>query len=213
MSAASTVATVPDTTQVETLILVVGKPEFPGQYLITIAASNMTFLLVLLILRRLEMHTEIRLCIFITVIFATMKLMQKSDPQRIIARSGAVGEVFVYGTFKERVIAHNAKARITAVRMINHNSLAIDLLNSTQALTLDTSNFAPARLEAINQLLNAMLSADQVALDTAATRFEMKQRKHKGKLWFHFIEKPSAGWMRFAALALSLLVTFIVLRV
>jgi hypothetical protein len=195
------------------LVVATGAPAKPAQYFVIHTAATATALIAALIFYRVGLPPPFAFSLALLLILAKAKALDRMGPQRLSVRSGSDGALLVQGSFSERTISRRAEMPVKAVRVNAGGSLLISSADDTPPVTLDTSCFRPERLQALEQLLNAMLAEDLRAIDTIASHHRLKHRGRNGSKAFFLMEYPNVIGLTLCASGLGIALFFTLLGI
>lgn len=186
------------------VVLATGSPLQPGRFFAIQTAATASIFVVSFILYRMGIPFLFAFALTTALIFIKAKALHWMEPQRISTRSRPDGAILVQGKFSERTLQRDAEAPIETVGTLPDGGLSIVLVGNAQPVTLDTANFRPERLQALEQLFDAMLRRDMPAIESVADRHGLKSRGRNGNTVFILWEKPNAAALNVGALALAI---------
>jgi hypothetical protein len=194
-------------------VVATGAPAKPAQYFAIHTAATATVLIAGLIFYRIGLPPLFAFSLAMLLILAKTKALDRMGPQRLSVRSGTDGALMMQGSFNERTIARRAETPVKAVRMNADGNLSIAPANDTPPVTLDTTCFRPERLQALEQLLNAVLGKDAAAIETVANHHRLKHGGRNGNKGFFLVEKPNVIGLTLSASGLGIVLFFILLGI
>jgi hypothetical protein len=193
------------------VVVATGTPAKPAQYFVIHTAATATALIAALIFYRVGLPPLLAFSLAMLLILAKTKALNGMGPQHLSVRSGADGRLWMQGKFIERTISRRAETPLKAAHMNADGSLLISPADNTPPVTLDTTCFRLERLQALDQLFNAMLGEDETAIETVADRFRLKHRVHHGNKAFFLMEKPNLIGLTLCASGLGIVLFFAML--